>query len=72
MKTSATAKNKWTRENYDRLNFVVKKGDREKLKAAADAEGVSVGRFIVDSVNARIPGLLTPLDDTSKKKKESK
>ena len=70
MATSSTVKNKWTRENYDRLNFVVKKGDRDKLRAAADAEGVSVGRFIIDSVNARVPGLLTPLDDTSKQKKK--
>ena len=68
-KTSDTVKNAWNARNYDQILISVRKGDKDKLKAAAAADGVSVSRFIVDSVNLRTGGLLSVLDDKSKKRK---
>ena len=68
-KTSDKAKNAWNARNYDSVLFTVKKGEKDKLRAAASAAGVSVSRFIVESINAHSPGLLTVLDDNSKRKK---
>ena len=68
-KTSGKSKNDWNARNYDQILISVKKGDKEKLKLAASAAGVSMSRFIIDSVNIRAPGLLSVLDDESKKKK---
>ena len=62
-------KNQWNRLNYERVSLMVKAGDRERLKAAAAADGISVNRLVIDSINAQRPGLLSPLDDTSKQKK---
>ena len=61
-------KNEWNSRNYERVTLMVKAGDRERLKAAAAAENTSVNRLVIDSVNAQHPGLLSPLDDTSKQK----
>ena len=69
-RTKTERKNEWNSQNYERVTLMVKTGDRDKLKAAAEAEKVSVNRFIIESVNAQHPGLLSPLDDTSKQKKE--
>lgn len=68
-KTSSAVHNRWQRKAYDRITFVVKKGEKEKLKKVSDSFGVSTSRFIIDSVNDRVPGTLSPLDDESKKKK---
>ena len=62
-------KNRWNSIKYDRITLVVKAGDRARLKAAAAAEGISVNQLIIGSINAQRPGLLSPLDDTSKQKK---
>ena len=70
MATKTETKNEWNSRNYERVVLVVKTGDRAKLRAAAEAEGISVNRLILDSVNAQRPGLLSPLDDTSRQKKE--
>ena len=45
-KTSAAAKNKWNRANYDRIELIVPKGKKEEIKAHADARGESVNGFI--------------------------
>lgn len=65
--TSAKVKNAWTTKNYDRITFVVKKGEKERIKAAAEAAGESVSRFIVDCINQTSPGMLSVLDDESKR-----
>jgi len=66
-KTSTASKSAWNLRNYDSFLLHLKKGDRARLKSAAEAEGVSVNRLILDSINLRFPGLLSSLDDTRKK-----
>ena len=68
-KTSAAVRNRWNRAHYDKINILIKKGDKEVLQKAAEEEHVSVSRFIVNAVNAIYPGLLATLDDTSKRPK---
>lgn len=45
-KTSAAVKNKWNRENYDRIEIIVPKGDKPRIKAHAESRGESVNAFI--------------------------
>ena len=71
MATKTERKNEWNTKNYDRISLIVKSGDRAKLQAAAEADGISVNRLIYEAVNAQRPGLLSPLDDTSKQKKQT-
>ena len=67
--TSSSVKNAWMAKNYDRVSIMLKKGEGSRLKAVAVADGVSVSRYVIDSINARSGAqVLTPLDDTSKKK----
>ena len=69
-KTSSAVKNKWMQENYDRVNIMVKKGEKDILKAAAAARGDSVSRYVIDMINrGEGRALLTVLDDDSKRKK---
>lgn len=68
-RTRTERKNEYNNRRYERITVMVKAGDRERLKAAAEAEGQSVNKLIIDSINAQRPGLLSPLDDDSKKKK---
>lgn len=62
-------KAKWKKEHYDAITILVQKGERSTLAKAAKEADSSISRFIVDSVDIAHPGLLTPLDDQSKKKK---
>ena len=43
----ADYKNKWQSENCDRINLVVKKGEKDRLKAHANGRGESLNAFIV-------------------------
>lgn len=45
-KTSATVKNRWNAKAYDRINLTVPKGDKEVIKAYAEANGESVNGYI--------------------------
>lgn len=55
MGTSATkAKNKYNSQNYERINFTIPKGEKELIKAAADAAGESVNSFIYKAVKTRL------------------
>jgi hypothetical protein len=69
-KTQTERKNNWNNHRYERVALVVKAGERERLKAAANADSISVNKLIIDSINAQRPGLLSPLDDISRQKKE--
>lgn len=44
------ANNKYNKKAYDRILVTIPKGDKEKLKAAADARGVSVNALIVAEI----------------------
>lgn len=48
----ATAR--YNRKAYDRIDVVVKKGQREVLKDLAASQGKSLNRFILDAVEAEI------------------
>lgn len=45
-KAHQKASNKYNAKAYDRLAILVKKGDREKIKAHAEAQGLSLNGYI--------------------------
>ena len=45
---------KYTKENYDEIKLRVPKGDKDKYKSAAEAEGKSLNQFIVDCIEDKI------------------
>ena len=53
-KTSAAAKNKWNRANYDRIELIVPKGKKEEIKAHADARGESVNGFVSRAIDEQM------------------
>ena len=48
------ANRKWNEANLDRLAITVKKGQRDVIKAAAEKAGVSVNRYVVEAIEARM------------------
>ena len=69
-KTSSAIKNAWMAENYERVTVMIKKGEKERLKAAAMASGFSVSRYVIEAVNLYSgEKMLSVLDDESKQKK---
>ena len=48
--------NNFIKQKYDRVNLTVPKGKKEKIKAAAAAEGKSVNDFINAAIDARMSG----------------
>ena len=48
--------NNFIKKKYDRVNLTVPKGKKEKIKAAAAAEGKSVNDFINAAIDARMSG----------------
>lgn len=53
-KTSAATKNKWNAKTYDRISLFVPKGEKEKIKAAAEERGQSVNGLISEAVKEYI------------------
>lgn len=53
-KTSAKSKNAYSARAYDRISFVVPKGEGDKIKAAAAAAGQSTNAFIYAAVRDRM------------------
>lgn len=45
-KTSTATKNKWNAKAYDQLRVNVYKGQREQIKAYAEAQGMSLNGYI--------------------------
>lgn len=50
MAGNAEYKNKWQSENCDRINLVVKKGQKELIRAHAKAYGESLNAFIARAI----------------------
>ncbi len=48
----ATAR--YNKKAYDRINIIVKKGQREIIKEFAARQGKSLNRFVLDAVEAEI------------------
>ena len=53
-KTSYASIKKYEDKTYDKMLLRVKKGEREKIKAAAEAKGLSVNQFIVGAIEQRL------------------
>lgn len=49
------ASNKYNDKNYERINLTVKKGNKEKIQAAATAAGESVNGYINKLLANNIP-----------------
>lgn len=48
--TSPEVKNRYMSKAYDRINIIVPKGERTRIKAEAEREGKSVNRYIIDLI----------------------
>lgn len=48
----ATAR--YNKKAYDRINIIVKKGQREIIKTFASRQGKSLNRFVLDAIEAEI------------------
>ena len=48
----ATAR--YNKKTYDRINIIVKKGQRQIIKDFAASQGKSLNRFILDAVEAEM------------------
>ena len=49
-KTSAASKNKYAAKTYDRITTLVKKGEKETIKAHAESKGMSLNAYINDLI----------------------
>ena len=45
-------KNKYNKDTYDRITILRTKGDKERLKALADNQGISLNVFLNNIINA--------------------
>ena len=48
------ANKKWDAANLDRIQLVVRAGEREQIRAAAQAAGESLNHYIVAATKARM------------------
>lgn len=46
--------NAFIAKNYDRVNLTLPKGEKEKIKKAADAVGMSVNGFIQEAIREKM------------------
>ena len=53
-KTSSAVKNRYAAKAYDRVAFIVPKGQKATIQTAADREKESVNSFVNKAVLARI------------------
>ena len=53
-KNSYASTKRYQDKVYERISLVVHKGEREKIKAAADARGLSVNQFIVKAITSEM------------------
>lgn len=53
-KASTRAKDKYNAANYDQVKLWVKKGDKERIEAAAKAADMSRNAFILEAVEEKI------------------
>ena len=48
------ANKKWDAKNLDRIQLIVKAGEREQIRAAAEAAGESLNKYIVTATKDRM------------------
>ena len=51
MKNRTAYKNKWQKDKCDRVNITMHKGHKAEIKAAADAKGQSLNKFINEAID---------------------
>ena len=49
-----TRQNTWQKENKERINFLMEKGTKERIKAAADQAGKSPSEFIREAIEEKL------------------
>ena len=59
-KTSAASKNKWNEKTYDRINLVVRKGQKEQIQEYAKEKGMSLNAYINALIQADMGEHLSP------------
>ena len=47
-------RNEYSKNNYDRINILTKKGFKAQVKQAADASGENISAYIVNAVLTRM------------------
>lgn len=55
-KAHIRATNKWMAKNFDRITVLVKKGERDELKAYAASQGMSLNSFVKYCIEKEING----------------
>jgi uncharacterized protein (DUF1778 family) len=55
-KAHIKATNKWLKSERERITIVVKNGHKAEIKAAADAKGQSLNRFVNEAVDEHMKG----------------
>lgn len=55
-KPTTIVKDRYNRKAYDQVNIRVKKGDKEKITAAAEKAGMSLNSYIVAAIEEKIKG----------------
>lgn len=51
------ANNRYNAKAYDRINIAIPKGMKERIKAAADSQGVSVNAFMGQLISEKLEQL---------------
>ena len=49
-----TRQNAWQKENKDRINFLMDKGTKDRIKLAADKAGQTSSEFIREAIEERL------------------
>ena len=64
-RASAKSKNQWNAQNYDRINLMLPKGMKERIRVLAEARGESVNGFIKRAIEAQLALDCPPADEQS-------
>lgn len=64
-KAGQRAVNKYMKENYDRINLTVPKGQKDIIKADASKYGLSVNQFIIQAID-QFRGVAPPISGKSR------
>lgn len=60
--------NKWIKENADRINFMMPKGTKERIKDAADMVGLSMSEWINRAIEEKLQQIGPGPEDLNKEK----
>lgn len=49
-----TRQNAWQKDNKDRINFLMDKGTKDRIKLGADKEGINASEFIRRAIEEKL------------------